>query len=115
MTKNWNSEDVDPTGFFIFRGWWMCLPVCAGIIFSVIAFIGTSLGVSFPVLMMLLVGMAFLISIFVILFVNGRPKHYFRDLSFFWMFRIKCFLYMNGFMDEPPSLWVKKSTPAYPR
>jgi hypothetical protein len=54
-------------------------------------------------------------TLFVWLFVNGKPSSYASDLWLLKLWRFKCWLYLHGYLDRPPLLWVERKAPQHPK
>jgi hypothetical protein len=54
-----------------------------------------------------------LLSLYVVLLVNGKLPHYRDDLFLVGLFHFLSFLYLRGWIKRPPQLWrkIKKQEP----
>ena len=109
--RNENRLDAEAyfkMGFVSFQGYWALLPILSAMLFMPLSLwcaqVGMDLGSMFVI-----GSLPFLASIiFVMVFVNNRAPSYGIDLVKTWLFKICEGLYLSGWMDRPPSLWMYK-------
>ena len=107
------SEDVR-LGVGIFRGKWGFLLVMSGLI-MVLVFQGSAMmGIDLP-FAAFCASIPFVLSAtYVLLFVLGRPPSYGKDVFKTGVFHLRQSLYLEGWIDRPPTLWKKGKPPVHP-
>ena len=55
------------------------------------------------------------ITVFVRFFVNGRPPSYALDLLVYQVWRVRSWWYLQRLLDKPPQLWVVSRAPRHPK
>ena len=54
------------------------------------------------------------VTVFVLIFVNGKPDSYFFDLIAVTAWRFKRRLYLAGLLDNPPLFWMAAPLAKHP-
>lgn len=103
MRKNDNWDDVQ-LNWGAFRGLYVALPImCVGL-FIPISSICNAMGMNL-FSMWACGGAPFLASLILVVFwVNDKPPSYGKDILKWWLFQIREFWYIKGWMDKPPIL-----------
>ena len=55
-----------------------------------------------------------LATLYVVVFVNGKPPSYSLELLLFALWRLRCRLYQAGLLDASPQFWAQKRKPGHP-
>lgn len=56
-----------------------------------------------------------LVTVWVHVFVNGKPESYFIDIVLLWLWKLNSGLYRMGGLSRPPLFWVEVKTPPHPK
>jgi hypothetical protein len=113
MHSNDNAREGRPS-LWIFQGRSVVLLVIGAGVFIVLFRILDATGVDWLLNIYLSILPLGLTTLYVWLFVNGKPSSYACDLLMFAIWRSKSWLYLNGALDRPPAFWIRSRSPRHP-
>ena len=113
LHPNDNAREGKPS-LWIFHGPWVGLLV-VGVLFFISLFLVLSrLGVDWiPTTVISALPLAG-ITVFVQFFINGRAPSYALNLLAVQTWRLRCSWYLRRLLDTPPQLWVISRAPRHP-
>lgn len=105
-TPNANTVDTEPPLMQVFKGKYSLYMMV-----GVLAFILINSVVSrvFSPLLSTIISASptLLLTLYVVFLVNGKLPHYKDDLFLVGLFNLLSFLYLRGWIKQPPQLWRK--------
>jgi hypothetical protein len=111
---NDNAREGRP-GLWIFQGRSVVLLVVGVAAFVALFRTFDSAGLDLPINAVISLLPLVVMGAYVQFFVNGKPPSYAFDSLLFLIWRAKARLYMAGWLDRPPVLWIVTRKPAHPK
>jgi hypothetical protein len=113
MHYNDNAREARP-GLWIFQGRSVVLLVVGVATFVALFRTLDSAGLDLPINAAISLLPSVVMGAYVQFFVNGKPPSYAFDKLLFLIWRAKSCLYMAGWLDRPPALWIVTRKPMHP-